>query len=380
MDFQYTQEQQQLADSVARLVERGYDFEARKRIVGSATGWSPEVWSSLAEMGLLMIPFAAEDGGFGGGTTDLVATMESIGSGLLVEPFLSTLLAGRLIARAGTASQRAAWLPGVIEGSCRLAFAHAERLSRYNRSHVESRATRKGSGWQLEGEKTTVLHAPMADRLVVSARVSGETTAEQGIALFVVDPRTTGLRMKTLRTVDNLRAADITFEGVQVGADELLGEPGQAVGFIDEALDFATVLACCEAVGAMRFANDATLEYLKTRKQFGVPIGAFQALQHRMVDMRISAEQARSISLLACAKFDAGARGELSEAERRRFVSAAGIKVADACRHVGQESIQLHGGMGMTQEMKVAHTFKRLTMLGQQFGDVDWHLERFAAA
>lgn len=380
MDFQYTQEQQQLADAVGRLVEKSYDFESRKKIVGSAEGWSPEVWGSLAEMGLLMIPFSEADGGFGGGATDLIATMEAIGAGLVVEPFLSTVLGGRLIASAGSAAQREALLPGVIDGSTKLAFAHTERTARYTLSQVELKAAKAGEGWQLDGEKVVVLHAPMADRLVVSARTSGGAADEAGISLFLVDPKAAGVSMKTYRTIDNLRAAEVSFARVKLPADALLGEAGKAFPAIDEAVDFATVLACCEAVGAMRFANDTTLEYLKTRKQFGVPIGTFQVLQHRMVEMRISAEQSRSICLLAAARVDAAARGEIDAAERRRVVSAAKIKVSDACRHVGQEAIQLHGGMGMTQEMKVAHSFKRLTMIAQQFGDVDQHLERFAAA
>jgi alkylation response protein AidB-like acyl-CoA dehydrogenase len=380
MDFQYTQEQQQLADAVGRLFEKSYDFESRKKIVGSAEGFSPDVWASMAEMGLLMIPFSEADGGFGGGAIDLIATMEAIGAGLVVEPFLSTVLGGRLIANAGSAAQCEALLPGVIDGSVKLAFAHTERTARYTLSQVETRAAKAGDGWQLDGEKVVVLHASMADRIVVSARTSGGATDEPGISLFVVDPKAAGVSMKTYRTIDNLRAAEVSFAGVKLPADALLGEAGKAFPANDEAVDFATVLACCEAVGAMRFANDTTLEYLKTRKQFGVPIGTFQVLQHRMVDMRISAEQSRSICLLAAARVDAAARGEIDAAERRRVVSAAKIKVSDACRHVGQEAIQLHGGMGMTQEMKVAHSFKRLTMIAQQFGDVDQHLERFAAA
>jgi alkylation response protein AidB-like acyl-CoA dehydrogenase len=214
----------------------------------------------------------------------------------------------------------------------------------------------------------------------VTARTAESASHSQGISLFLVDPKAEGVTLKTYRTVDNLRAADISFDGVKLAADALLGEAGGAFDAIEEAVDFATVLVCCEAVGAMLFANATTLEYLKTRKQFGAPIGSFQALQHRMVDMTISAEQARSISYLACTKFDAATRGEIGAAERRRVVSAAKIKVSEACRHVGQESIQLHGGMGMTQELKVSHTFKRLIVIAQLFGDVDHHLERFAAA
>lgn len=380
MDFQYTEEQQLLADSVRRLLGKHYDFESRKGVVASPAGHSAEVWAGLAGLGLLALPFAERDGGFGGGAVDLIATMEAIGEGLVVEPFLSTLApAGRLVARCGSDAQRAAILPSVIDGSTKLAFAHGERGSRYALSQVEARATRTAGGWLLAGEKAVVLHAPMADRLVVSARSSGGATDASGIGLFVVDADAPGLAMKTCRTVDGLRAADLVLNDVKLPTGALLGAAGAAFAAIEEAVDFATVLLCAEGVGAMRYANQATLEYLKTRKQFGVPIGSFQALQHRMVDMTISAEQARSITWLACAKVDAAARGELDARERRRIVSAAKVKVADAARHVGQESIQLHGGMGMTLEMKVSHAFKRLTMIAQQFGDADHHLERFAA-
>ncbi len=381
MDFQYTEEQQLLADSVAKLVERSYDFETRKAIVASESGHSEQAWRDLAQLGLLSLPFAESDGGFGGGAADLFATMEAIGAALVVEPFLSTLApAGRLIARCGDDAQRAALLPSVIDGTTKLAFAHGEAAARYTLAHVETRATRAGDGWVLDGTKSVVLHAPLADRLVVTARCAGGASDEAGLCLFVVDARAPGVSMKACRTVDNQRAADVRLEGVRVGADALLGEAGAAFAAIDEAADFATVLLCAEAVGAMRYANEATLEYLKTRKQFGVAIGTFQALQHRMVDMTICAAQARSLTYLACAKVDAAARGEIDARERRRVVSAAKVKVADACRQVGQEAVQLHGGMGMTQEMKISHTFKRLTMIARAFGDADHHLERFAAA
>lgn len=380
MDFQYTEEQQLLADSIDRLIDKDYDFETRQKIVASPQGYSPELWSSMAEMGLLSLPFPVEEGGYGGGTTDMIAVMQAIGTGLVVEPYVSTMLAGRLVARAGNAAQREAILPGIIDGSVKLAFAQIERNSRYDLKQIECRAERAGDGWALDGEKVVVAYAPIAERLVVTARTAESATDSRGVNLFLVDPKAEGVTLKTYRTVDNLRAADISFAGVKLAADALVGEAGGAFDAIEEAVDFATVLVCCEAVGAMLFANATTLEYLKTRKQFGAPIGSFQALQHRMVDMTISAEQARSISYLACTKFDAATRGEIDAAERRRVVSAAKIKVSEACRHVGQESIQLHGGMGMTQELKVSHTFKRLTVIAQLFGDVDYHLERFAAA
>ena len=380
MDFQYTEEQQLLADSVARLAEQHYDFEARKRVIASEAGHSAEAWRRLAELGLTALTLPAEHGGFDGGALDMVATMETIGQSLMLEPLASTVgLGARLIARLGNDAQRQALLPAVAEGRLILALAHAEHDSRHDPAQVSTRAEPHAGGWRLSGSKSLVLDAPLAGKLIVSARTAGEPSEPAGLSLFVVDATAAGLRMQTMRTQDNRRAADLTLVDVQLPAAALLGTAGGAYEAIVEALDFATALACAEAVGAMRSANLATLEYLKTRRQFGVPIGSFQALQHRLVDMFVSAEQARSITLLACSRVDASARGEVAVAERMRTISAAKVKVSEAARHVGQEAIQLHGGMGMTQEMKVAHTFKRLTMIAQTMGDTDWHLERYAA-
>lgn len=380
MDFQYSEEQQLLADSVARLADQHYDFESRKRVIASELGHSPAAWAQLAELGLTALTLPGAHGGYDGGALDLVATLETIGQSLMLEPFVSTVgLGARLIARLGTPAQQQALLPAVADGSVMLALAHAEHDSRHDTSQVSARAVRHASGWRLTGSKSLVLDAPMAGKLVVSARTAGETDDAAGVSLFLVDTSCPGVEMKSLRTQDNRRAADIALNDVMVPAEALLGAEGGAHEALVEALDFATVLECAEAVGAMRSANLATLEYLKTRRQFGVPIGSFQALQHRLVDMFVSAEQARSITLLACSRVDAAARGEISASERMRGVSAAKVKVCEAARHVGQEAIQLHGGMGMTQEMKVAHTFKRLTMIAQTLGDADWHLERFAA-
>jgi pimeloyl-CoA dehydrogenase small subunit len=376
MNFDYSEEQQLLADSIRRFVAKDYDFEARKKIVASRQGASEDVWKTFAEMGLLGIPFPPEQGGFGGGATDLMSAMEAIGEGLVVEPFLATVgLAAQFIARAGSEAQKNAILPAVIEGRLKMAFAHTESGARYDLAYVAATAKKAGSVWLLDGEKRVVLGAPLADKLVVSARSSGKAAEAQGISLFLVDCAAAGVGLRPYATLDEMRAADVTLKGVEVGADALVGREGGALALIEEVVDFATALVCAEAIGAMKQANDATLEYLKTRKQFGVPIGTFQALQHRMVDMVIAAEQARSMAYLACAKVD----GEKDARERARLVSAAKVKIADACRHVSQESIQLHGGMGMTEELKVSHTFRRLTMIAQQFGDAEHHLTRFAA-
>ena len=374
MNFQLNEEQQQLTDSLKRVLDNEYDFESRKKIVASAEGYSPAVWNTLAELGVLGLPLSEAAGGFGSPAAEMVGVMEAMGQALVVEPFLPTVCtAGRIIDRAGSAAQKQAVLPGVIEGKTVLALAHQERVAGFDLS-VSLSAKRDGAGWVLDGEKVVVVGAPQANRLLVSARTAGQPGDKAGVSLFLVDAKAAGVTMKTYRTQDSLRAADVAFKGVKVGADALVGAEGAGFEPLDEALDFASAMLCAEAVGAMQFACDTTLEYLKTRKQFGTTLGSFQALQHRMVDMCVATEQARSITYLACAKVDSG-----DAADRRRTVAAARVKIADNARLVGQEAIQLHGGMGMTLEMKVSHTFKRLTMIGQTFGDVDHYLARFAA-
>jgi pimeloyl-CoA dehydrogenase small subunit len=376
MNFEWTQEQQLLADSLKRFITNDYPFDRRAKIVASPRGWSEEVWAAFAEMGLLGLPFPAEHGGFGGTAVDLMIVMEAIGEGLVVEPYLATVgLGGRFVVRGGSAAQQARLLPAIAQGRCRMAFAHLEPGARYDLAQVSLRARRQGDGFLLEGDKRVVLHGSAADVLVVSARSAGGPTDPHGVSLFLVDRTAPGVTTKEYRTIDELRAADVTLGGVSVGRDALVGLEGAGLPLIEEVVDHATALLCAEAVGAIRYANEATLEYLKTRRQFGVPIGSFQALQHRMVDLVISYEQARSMAYLASVKADTA-----DAAERRRVISAAKIKVADACRHVSQEAVQLHGGMGMTEELKVSHTFRRLTMIAQTFGDAEHHLERFAAA
>jgi alkylation response protein AidB-like acyl-CoA dehydrogenase len=375
MNFDYNEEQQLLAASVKRFIDKDYTFDARKKIVASSEGYSGVIWATFADIGLLGLPFSSDVGGFGGGAIDLMSVMEAIGEALVVEPYLSTVgLGAQFVARGGTSAQQQAMLPLVAAGQLKMAFAQTEYGSRYALEHVATRARATGSGYTLTGEKRVVLHATCADRLVVSARTSGDVGDRHGISVFLVDAKAPGVSMKAYRTIDELRAADVTMTDVHVAADALIGREGDGFSLIEEVVDYATALVCAEAVGAIRYANDATLEYLKTRKQFGVPIGSFQALQHRMVDMVISGEQAKSMAGLACAKVDS----TTDAFERRRVVSAAKIKIADACRHVAQEAIQLHGGMGMSDELKISHTFRRLTMIAQQFGDADHHLQRFA--
>jgi len=354
MNFDYSEEQQLLADSVRRLLQKDYDFEARKKIVASTDGFSPKVWATFAEMGLTALPLSPDYGGFGGGAVDLMGVMEAFGEALVVEPLVPTLLGALLVAKGGSAELKQAILPAVAEGKMKLAFAHTEPGSRYSLSAIRTQA----NGTKLDGEKSAVLGAPMADKLVVSA---------QGGGLFLIDR--SDATPKAFRTLDGMVAADLAIQSSK--AIPLEG----GIELMEEVIDFATALACAEAAGAMKFACDTTLEYLKTRKQFGVPIGTFQALQHRIVDLYIAYEQARSMACLACSKMD------LSEnpADRARAVSAAKIKVADGARQVSQEAVQLHGGMGMSEELKISHTFRRLTVLAQQYGDADHHLERFAS-
>jgi len=354
VNFDYNEEQQLLADSVRRYLAKSYDFESRKKIV-AGPGWSAEAWTQFAELGLAGLVVPAEQGGFGGGAVDLMAIMEAFGEALVVEPYVPTVLAARLVARAGSGAQRQAILPAVAEGRMKLAFAHVEKGARYRLDAVQV----SFSNGKIQGEKAAVIGGPLADKIVVSAR------GADGIGLYLVDRP----QAKAYRTLDERLAADLVFrdtpaEKLQAGAD-----------LVEEIFDFGAALACAEAVGALKFACETTLEYLKTRKQFGVPIGTFQALQHRIVDLFIEYEQARSMACLACSRVDQAG----SARERARAVSSAKIKIADAARHVSQESVQLHGGMGMSEELKVSHTFRRLTVLAAEFGDADTHLARFAA-
>jgi alkylation response protein AidB-like acyl-CoA dehydrogenase len=364
MNFDYNEEQQLLADSVRRFMQKDYEFEARRKIVASAEGYSESVWGTFAEMGLTGIPFSPDHGGFGGGAIDLLSVMEAFGEGLVVEPFLATLMGAQCVARAGSDAQKKAILPSVVEGKLKMAFAFSEKGARYDLAHVKTTAQKSGGGWTLQGEKVVVLGAPAAGKIVVSAKTPA------GLGLFLVDAKVA--KLKPYRTLDEMRAADVM---LQNAPGELLGAEGKALPVIEAVVDFATALVCAEAVGAMKFSCDTTLEYLKTRKQFGVPIGTFQALQHRIVDMYVAYEQAKSMAFLACSQADSSTDAK----ERARAISAAKIKIADNARLISQEAIQLHGGMGMSEELKVSHSFRRLTMIAQQFGDADHHLERYAA-
>ena len=372
MNFDLSEEQQLLADSVRRFVERDYTFEARKKVVASDSGYSPDVWKTLADLGLLALPIPTDHGGFGGGAVDLMPVMEAFGEALVVEPYLSTVMCAHILChpRAG-GDPVASVLSAVAEGKMILALAQTEDNARYDLNHVATTAEKDGDAFILNGTKRVVLHATQADRLLVSARSWGEVTDEAGISLFLVDPKAGGINMTAYRTIDELVGADVEFRRVRVQRGAMIGAEGKALELIEEGVDFGTALLCAEAVGAMKYACDATLEYLKTRKQFGVPIGSFQALQHRMVDMTIELEQARSMASLAATSVSA----QKSDGAARA-TAAAKVRIATACERVSQEAIQLHGGMGMTEELKVSHTFRRLTSMRGLFGDSDHHLAR----
>lgn len=373
MDLSISDDQRLLEDSVVRFVRNEYEFAKRRELAASDDGFSRAHWATFAELGWLALPFAESDGGLGGDSVDLMIVMEQFGRGLVLEPYLATvLLAGQTIARAGNEAQRASLLGPLIAGESQLAFAHVEGGARYTLSHVETRAEASDGGYRLDGAKAVVFNATAADQLVVSARTAGATTDRDGISLFVVPANADGITLRSYRTIDGLRAAEVALDGVHVGADALLGEEDAALGVIEEVIDRATAAVCSEAVGAMEVMREATLEYLKTRKQFGVPIGKFQVLQHRSVEMMISCEEARSLTMMATMSLDKPA------GERARAVSAAKAHIGKAGRHVSQEAIQMHGGMGMTDELKVGHYFKRLTMIDALFGNVDHHLDRFA--
>lgn len=375
MDFSFTEEQTLLRNMVQSFVQDNYDFDSRMKIVRSEEGMSREIWGQFAELGLLAAPFSEEMGGLDGGPIETMVIMEELGRGLVVEPYLPTIvLCGGILSRHASDAQKEAHLPGIIGGEDVWALAYAEPQSRFNPADVLTSAKADGDGYVLNGTKAVVAAAPWASKLIVSARISGDQRDSDGLGLFIIEKSASGVSTQDYPTVDGNRASEVTLENVTVGADALIGDAGNGLALLDEALDYGIGAVCAEAIGHMKCLNDATVEYCKTRKQFGVPIGSFQVLQHRMVDMFMEYEQSVSMTYMVNMKLTE------SEAERKKAAAGAKVQIGKSGRFVGQEAVQLHGGMGMTEELNVGHYFKRLTVIDTQFGNVDHHLKRFAAA
>jgi pimeloyl-CoA dehydrogenase small subunit len=375
MDFSLTEEQQLLKDSVDRFVREHYEFETRRQLAGSSEGYSEDNWKQMAELGWLGVAFPEEYGGIGGGATEIMVIMEGFGRGLVLEPYFATVvLGGNLILHGGSESQKEELLPKLAEGGLKLAFAFAERQARFDLFDIETKAEKSGDGFTINGAKGVVFGAAAADKIIVAARTSGNSRDTDGITLFLVDSNAAGITRRDYTTNDALRASEIAFDGVQVGADAVLGTVGGGYATIEHVAEFAVAALCAEAVGCMDVLKEETNEYIKTRKQFGQPIGKFQVLQHRMVDILINCEEARSMAYVATAMMDSD-----DAEERARSVAAAKAQIGKSARFVGQNSVQMHGGMGMTDELKIGHYFKRLTMIDLTFGDRDHHTKRFAA-
>ena len=374
MDFSFSEEQQQLQDAITRFVQGDYSFERRKGIIAGPEGWSREVWQGLADLGVLAMNVPEAHGGLGYGPVETLLAMQSVGAALLCEPLLeSAVIATALVRDFGSAEQQAELLPAMASGERIVVLAHGEAASRGDAAWVETKATKNGAGYLLQGCKAVVMHVAAADELLVSARIEGAAGDANGVSVFCVPRNTPGLELKAYPTLDGRRAAEVILHEVSVPASACLGTAGAALPAIGRALDIGLAALCAEALGVMEATVNATVEYLKTRQQFGQPIGRFQALQHRMADMLLHLEQSRSMAYLAamnCALADDG--------QRHRTLSAAKVVIGNACRFISQQAVQLHGGMGMTDELNVSHFFKRLMAFELSFGDTDSHLQRFA--
>jgi alkylation response protein AidB-like acyl-CoA dehydrogenase len=376
VDFRYNDEQLALQDTLQRYIARSYDFEQRRLLARSDLGYSAEAWAQYAELGLLGLPLPEEHGGLGGDGVDVMAVMEQAGRGLLLEPFLSTVvLCGAVIRECGGAALQGALLPQIAAGKVKIALAAHEAPARYDLTPVATTAVPQDGGWRLRGAKSVVLDAPSADCFIVSARPGTQGAEEAGISLFLVPRAAAGLKLVPYATQSGGRAADLELIDVRVDGAALIGEPGAGLALLERALDEGVAALCAEAAGIVGALNEATLAYLKSRRQFGVPIGVFQGLQHRMADMYIASEQIRSMAIIAAVHARAG-----DARARRRAVSGAKAYIGQAARFVGQQAVQLHGAMGVVDDLIVSHYFKRLTMIDMTLGDADFHLARFSDA
>ena len=372
MHFELTEEQTLLENMVTAFVRDDYNWETREKIVKTEEGWKPENWSKFAELGLLSVPFSEDHGGLGGTAVDSMVVMEQFGKGLVVEPFMpSILLSGNLISKLANESQANEIIPKIIEGESRYVFAYVEPQSRFDLSDVKTSATKDGDEYTLNGFKSVVFGASMATHIIIAARTSGDQRSEDGITLFLADIKSNGITLQTYPTIDEYRASEVIIENLKISSDMVLGEVDKAYPVVEEVIDLATIAACSEAVGVLQVLKDSTIDYCKQRKQFGQPISKNQAIQHKLVDMMIEYEQAKSILYAAVT-------ADLSNAdERKKAVSGAKARIGQSIKFVGESAIQLHGGMGMVDEYMISHYFKRATMLGVLFGNVDFHMKRF---
>jgi alkylation response protein AidB-like acyl-CoA dehydrogenase len=373
MDFSLSDVQTMLADSVEKFVMKDYDFESRQKYAASETGYSAEVWQIFCELGWTAVPFADDDGGFDGGPIETMILMQQFGRGLVVEPYLANIvLAGGILRRVASLAQKKQWLLPLIAGELQAALAFVEPQSRYELSNIETSANPDNDGWIINGRKGVVLNGGNADLLIIPARTAGDTTATDGISLFAIDGDADGVSRRAYPTVDGHQAAEIELDNVRVDANALLGETDQGFTPLESTIDEATLAICAEAVGIMQVLTDKTVDYAKNRVQFGVPIGTFQALQHRMVDMLTASELCYSLLLWATM-----ANADQTD-DAKRAISAIKYQVGTAGTLVGQEAVQLHGGMGISWELDIGHYFKRLTTIGQMLGNADWHLDKLA--
>jgi pimeloyl-CoA dehydrogenase small subunit len=374
MDFSFSEEQELLRNSVARFLADNYAFDVFRKVSRGEPGWRRTIWKQFAELGLLGATLPEEYGGLGGGAVETMIAMEAFGRALVVEPYVPTVvIAGGLVRTAGTEAQKQEWLPRIASGDSVFAFAFAEPRGRYNLSDLTTTAKKRGTDYVLNGQKAVVIGAPFADTLIVTARTTGERRDAGGVSVFLVDARANGISRRDYPTMDGLRASDITFENVEVPVENVIGAPDEALPLVERATDEAIAAHCAEALGTMRMMQEVTVEYAKTRKQFGAPIGKFQVLQHRMVDMFMHVEQSASMTLMVTLKL-----GERAE-RRKKAASAAKVQIGNAARFVGQSAVQIHGGIGMTDELALGHYFKRVTMIDALYGNVDHHLARYAS-
>jgi alkylation response protein AidB-like acyl-CoA dehydrogenase len=371
MDFSFTEEQVLLRETVARYLADHYAFDQRRKIVEQEPGWRPQAWKAFAdELGILGASFPESLGGLGGGPVETMILMEELGKALVVEPFLGTVVIGGGFLRHSGHPRAAELLGSIVAGEAVFAFAWAEPRARYNLADLKTTAARRGSGFVLNGAKAVVVGAPWAGHLIVTARTSGGQRDAQGVSAFLVEASAAGVTRRDYPTVDGGRASDIVFENVELPPEALIGPEGDGLPLVKKVVDEALAALCAEGCGVLRRLQEDTLAYSKTRRQFGAPIGSFQALQHRLADMFIELEQSISMTLMATLALD-------REAERARACAAAKVQIGKACRFIGQNAIQLHGGMGMTAELAVGAYFKRATLIESAFGSTDHHLARY---